>query len=241
MKSYSHLGEDVYCFQNFMNIPRRDVVLFEVGAYDGLTYSNTFALEQFHNCKCVLVEPSPVNVRRIYVNRPDASIHNLAIMNSIGVCTFVGDSPVSGIQSELSEQYMKAWNLETSRTYKVLSAPLSVVTDIEQVEYIDFISIDVQGAEFFVLCSMNWKLPIGVICIELEGQRPDHDEACRGMLKGLGFQFKCRLLISEFWYKPDYFRSELLFDASQREHRFDTFEHLFWEAEHQSSLRENFY
>lgn len=241
MKSYSHLGEDVYCFQNFMNIPRHDVVLFEVGAFDGEAYSNTFALEKFHDCKCVLIEPSPVNVKLMYVNRPKASIHNLAIMANFGLCEFVGDSPVSGIRSELTEHYIDAWSLETSRKYKVLSAPLSVVTQIEEVKYIDFISIDVQGAEFFVLCSMDWKVPIGVICIELEGQRPDYDEACRGILKGLGFQFKCRLLISEFWYKPDYFRSNLLFDQSQKSHPLDSFEYLYFDDQFRSALKDNFY
>jgi FkbM family methyltransferase len=224
-----------------MNIPRHDAVLFEVGAYDGEAYSNTLALEQVHGCKCVLIEPSPTNVRRMYANRPNASIHNLAIMANFGVCEFVGDAPVSGIQSELTEQYINAWNLGTSRKYNVLSAPLSVVVEIEKVEYIDFMSIDVQGAEFFVLCSMNWKVQVGVICIELEGQHPQYDEACRGILKGLGFQFKCRLLISEFWYKPDYFRSNLLFDPSEKLYPIDAFEHLYWDRKFQAELRGNFY
>jgi FkbM family methyltransferase len=224
-----------------MNIPRQDAVLFEVGAFDGQSYSNTFALEEFNGCKCVLIEPSPINVRRIYLNRPNASIHNLAIMANFGVYEFVGDAPVSGIHSELSEHYINAWHLGASRKYNVLSAPLSVVIEIEKVKYIDFMSIDVQGAEFFVLCSMNWKIPVGVICIELEGQRPEYDEACRGILKGLGFQFKCRLHISEFWHKPDYFRSNLLFDPSRKSHQLDAFQFLHWEEKFQSELRGNFY
>ena len=216
MKSYSQHGEDIYCFQNFMNIPRSDNVLIEVGAYDGVTFSNTRALEDYHKCKCILVEPSPINVRKIYANRLNSSIHNVAIMSNFGVHEFVGDRAVSGIVSELSSKYIEGWKLTESRRYKVLSIPLHIVTDIEKVEYVDFLSIDVQGAEFFVLGSMNWKLPVGVICIELEGQRPQYDEACRGILKGMGFQFKCRLHISEFWYKPEYFRAGLLFDAEKR-------------------------
>ncbi len=241
MKSYSQLGEDVYCFQNFMNIPRHDAVLFEVGAYDGRTYSNTIALEQFNDCKCVLIEPSPINIKKIYMTRPKAFIHNLAIMANFGVCEFVGDATVSGIQSELTDEYVKTWNLEKFRKYNVLSAPLSIITEIEKVEYIDFISIDVQGAEFFVLSSMNWKIPMGVICIELEGQRPEYDEACRGILKGLGYHFKGKLHISEFWYKPDYFRTELLFDSAQKLHPFDSFEHLHFSEGWRARLRDNFY
>ena len=241
MKSYSQLGEDVYCFQNFMNIPRRDVVLFEVGAFDGQTFSNTLALEQFNDCMCVLIEPSPVNVRKIYANRAKASIHNLAIMANFAVCEFVGDSPLSGVQSALSEEYIKEWNLARFRTYNVLSAPLGAITDLEKVDYIDFISIDVQGAEIYVLRSMNWTIPMGVICIELEGQHPEHDQACRAILRDRGFQFKSRLHVSEFWFKPDYFRTPLLFDPTPKQHGFDTFEHLYFSSDWQAALRDNFY
>jgi FkbM family methyltransferase len=240
MKSYSQLGEDVFVFQNFMNIPRRDVVLFEIGAYDGQTYSNTLALELFHDCKCVLVEPSPINVKEIHANRPKASIHQVAIMPGFGVCDFVGHTPVAGVRSELTDEYIDHWNLGTADAYKVISAPFETITSIEQVQYIDFISIDVQGAEFSVLCSTNWTIPTGVICIELEGQHEQYDEACRGILRAMGFQFKARLHISEFWYNPDYFRANLLFDAERRI-PFESFEFLHFHEPFYSELRGYFY
>ncbi len=241
MKSYSQLGEDVYCLQNFMNVPRNDAVLFEVGAYDGLTYSNTLALEEINDCRCVLIEPSPVNVRKIYLNRPKASIHGLAVMDGFGVHDFLGDSPLSGVASELTDEYRTTWKLDQSRHYKVLGAPLSTVMEIEQVPYIDFISIDVQGAELSVLNSTNWQTPIGVICIELEGHRPDDDERCRRLLRDRGFQHRCRLHISEFWYNAAYFRSDLLFDPRRRSHRLDLFECRYFTESWQSALREHFY
>ena len=241
MKSYSQLGEDVYCLQNFMNVARSDVVLFEVGAYDGLTYSNTLALEEFHNCKCVLIEPSPINVRKIYLNRPKAFIHSLAIMAGFGTYDFLGDSPLSGVASELTEEYRKTWELDQSRHYKVLGAPLSTIMDIEKVSYIDFLSIDVQGSELTVLNSTDWTAPIGVICIELEGQRPDDDERCRRLLRDRGFRYRCRLHISEFWHNEHYFRADLLFDPRKRAHRLDQFECCFFTETWQSTLREHFY
>ena len=224
-----------------MNVPRDDAVLFEVGAYDGLTYSNTLALEEFNTCKCVLVEPSPVNVRKIYGNRPKASIHSLAIMGAFGAYDFLGDSPLSGVASVLTKEYRKTWQLDQSRHYKVLGAPLSAIMDIENVSYIDFLSIDVQGAEHSVLNSINWNTPIGVICIELEGQHPDDDERCRRLLKDKGFRHKSRLHISEFWYHEHYVRSDLLFDPKKKAHRLDLFERRFFTQEWQSKLREHFY
>ena len=239
--SYSQLGEDVYCLQNFMNIPRSDAILFEVGAYNGLTYSNTFALEDVNKCKCVLVEPSPVNVRQVYLNRPNASVHGLAIMESFGAYEFLGDSPLSGVASELTEDYRTTWQLDLSRRYNVLGAPLSIIMDIEKVSYIDFLSIDVQGAELSVLNSTNWRIPIGVICIELEGQNPDNDERCRRLLRDKGFRYKCRLHISEFWYNERYARSDLLFDPKKKAYRLDQFECRFFNETWQSMLREHFY
>jgi FkbM family methyltransferase len=224
-----------------MNIARDDVVLFEVGAYDGLTYSNTFALESFNACKCVLIEPSPVNVRKIYANRQLASVHRLAVMSNSGVCEFLGDEPISGVRRQLTDQYIEAWNLDQASRYNVLALPLKIITNIERVEYIDFLSIDVQGSELSVLRSVDWAIPVGVICVELEGQNVDDDEACRGILRNLGYHLKSRLHISEFWYRPDYFRSNLLFDPKKRVHGLDTFEHLYFTEGWQSALRSKFY
>lgn len=212
--SYSQLGEDIFAFQNFMNVPRADAVLIEVGAYDGRTYSNTLALEDYSKCKCILIEPSPVNVRKLYANRPTASIHKVAVMQEFGVREFLGHSPVSGAADELTEKYVATWKLDKLEPYGVMSAPMKAITAMENLEYIDFMSIDVQGAEFHVLSSMDWNIPVGVICIELEGQRPQFDEACRGILRGMGFEFRKRLHISEFWILPSYERHHLIFDPS---------------------------
>jgi FkbM family methyltransferase len=240
MKSYSQLGEDIYVFQNLINNVRKDLVIIEVGAYDGYTYSNTFALEEYHGCKCILVEPSFINVRTIYNNRPNASVHRLAVLPNFGVCEFVGHTPVSGVKHELSDAYMDQWKLREVETYKVMSAPLSVITQIENIDYIDFISIDVQGAEFFVLGSMNWEIPIGTICIELEGQRKDYDESCRGILRGMGFLLMHTLHISEFWCNPKYFRKNLLFDSSNR-FPISDFEKLHFAESWQADLKDSFY
>ena len=120
-----------------MNIPRDDTILFEVGAYDGLTYSNTFALEQFSNCRCILIEPSPINVRKAFSNRPKASIYSMAIMDEFGVCEFLGDAPISGVASQLTADYRETWKLDQARRYNVLGLPFSVVMQLEKIAYID--------------------------------------------------------------------------------------------------------
>lgn len=44
IQSHSQLLEDVFIHRNYINIPRKDIVLVEVGALDGKTYSNTLML-----------------------------------------------------------------------------------------------------------------------------------------------------------------------------------------------------
>lgn len=45
IQSYSQLLEDVFVHRNHINLVRDDIVLVEVGAFDGKTYSNTLMLE----------------------------------------------------------------------------------------------------------------------------------------------------------------------------------------------------
>jgi FkbM family methyltransferase len=240
MQSYSQLGEDIFVFQNFLNTIRGDNVLMEIGAYDGKTYSNTLALESYGKCRCVLVEPSPVNVKNIFANRPNASIHQLAVSLGLGMVEFIGHSPVGGSADCLSEDYIEAWKLAEADRYKVLTAPLSHIVEMNGLKYIDFMSIDVQGGELNVLSSMNWEVPVGTICIELEGQNQKRDQACRAILQSMGFEFCGVLHISEFWHNRSYDRNDVLFDANTRMD-FDKFTLNHFSSDWVEKLRDKFY
>ena len=55
------------------------------------------------------------------------------------------------------------------------------------VERIDFWSIDVEGGELMVLETMDWEIPVHTIFIELRGEKPEKDMACRWLLRAKGF------------------------------------------------------
>lgn len=82
------------------------------------------------------------------------------------------------------------------------------------IEYIDLITIDVEGGEEVVLKTLDFNIPIYVICIELDGHNPEKDERCRTILIENGFIFKKRFLINEFWINTNYFRKDLLYDPA---------------------------
>ena len=55
---YSQLGEDIYIFKNFINKKVEDGIFVELGAMDGIIYSNSKFFEDTLNFKGVLIEPT---------------------------------------------------------------------------------------------------------------------------------------------------------------------------------------
>lgn len=54
---YSQQGEDIFVFRNFINQKRMDGIFVELGALDGITYSNIKFFEDNLDFKGVLIEP----------------------------------------------------------------------------------------------------------------------------------------------------------------------------------------
>lgn len=215
IQSYSQLLEDIYIHMNCINIPRDDISLVEIGAFNGIKYSNTLMLEQYLNTMPAhLVEPSPLNQTNIRNLRPQSPTYPYAISKDFGIATFAGDAAVSGISSKLTEAYKKRWKVDSFSSYNVLTVPMHAFLDATNLDYIDFMSVDVQGSELDLLKSMRWDIPIGYICIELEGHHPSFDNECRNILHDQGFERIAKLHISEIYCKSSYKRKELLFDPS---------------------------
>ena len=126
IQSYSQLLEDVFVHRNHINMMRDDIVLVEVGAFDGKTYSNTLMLENILNCKpAYLVEPSPPLVSKIKKNRPKSHIHQLAISSEFSVAEFFGDKAVSGLADNLTDEYIRRWGVDNFCKFKVITAPFN--------------------------------------------------------------------------------------------------------------------
>ena len=70
--SKSENGQDIFALlvSNFS----RDKMFVEIGAYDGITFSNTYLLEKKFGWTGLLVEPIPRNFNRIALNRESRSI-----------------------------------------------------------------------------------------------------------------------------------------------------------------------
>ena len=138
----------------------------ELGANDGKLASNTLYYERSRNWRGVLIEPAPNLFIKCRENRSAKNhivcaacvsfdykhefvkiIYSDSMSVSLNVETDVGD-PVA--HTELGRQFLKPG--ETSFTFGALATPLnSILLEAKAPKLIDFLSLDVEGAELEVL------------------------------------------------------------------------------------------
>lgn len=214
---YSQQGEDLFIYRNFINKnDNEDGIFLELGACDGLVYSNTKFFEDKLNFKGILIEPVKEMYNALIKNRSNNIIYNNIISNDINDLEFLisRNGPVSSVKNNINEQFMNNWH-KNSIIRKIKTKKLSDIFLDNKIEYIDFFSLDVEGSELDVLNTINWdKIKIYLICIELDGSNKEKDEKCKTILKNNGFKFKHKMCINEFWLNEDYFRKDLIYKSN---------------------------
>ena len=220
---FSQQGEDLFVFKNFINQKREDGRYLELGALDGVTYSNTKFFQDHLRFKGVLIEPLPSAYERLSRNRPNDDIYNVAISSSKEPVSFVGTWATAGMTSVMADSF-KDTHHANAEEYQVNSMPLGEVLRDSGVTYLDLFCLDVEGGELEVLKTMDWTIPVYVLCVELDGHNEEKDEGCRQILRNNGFIFEQRMCINEFWRNPNYNRKDLLFvinqDPEEQQHVF---------------------
>jgi FkbM family methyltransferase len=139
---HGQYGEDAYLRRIFRD--QAHGVCVEVGAYDGVTFSATYLFDQL-GWQCILVEPAPESCRNIRANRPRATVLEVAASDAAGTATFyLADS--AAVLNSLEQdpgQHTTAITVPTD-TLDTLLARAGVTR-------VDFMTIDVEGAEERVL------------------------------------------------------------------------------------------
>lgn len=214
---FSQQGEDLLINRNFINLPTNDGIFLELGACDGLLYSNTAFFEKYLGFTGVLIEPVKEYYDKLIKNRPNNSCYNNAISSNESDVDIFVNGAVSGIKDHMEKSFIDRLHTK-SITRKVKTKTLSNIFQEKGIKYIDFFSLDVEGGELDVLNTIDWSnISIYLICIELDGHNQEKDRKCRQMLIENGFRFKVKMCINEFWLNPNYYRKDILFDSSKSE------------------------
>jgi len=150
----SQYGEDVLLWKFFQN--KRDGFYVDVGAYDGVGFSNTYFFEAI-GWNGILIEPVPQFYENCLAARPHSRVINLVVNNGETRATEFsiaeGNNGV-GTLSFAGEDEKQTERIEREggkvRTITVPSCSLNEILANHQ-GTIDFVSIDVEGKEMDVL------------------------------------------------------------------------------------------
>ena len=207
---YSQCQEDVYLNQYiFKN--KQNGIYIELGALDGILYSNTKFFEDSLNWTGILIEPHPNKFEMLQKNRP-----NNFLFNSLVSCHseplefryFVNHhAAVSGVENTLPQEHFdnyfesnNAFNksLPQNRIF-IQPKSLTEIVSSTHLTHIDLLSLDVEGHELEVLKSWDFSIPIDIILIETLGVKPEKEELCREILKNNNYRFITKYKANEIY------------------------------------------
>lgn len=149
-----------------------DGFFVELGANDGVTQSNSLYFEKYRNWRGLLVEPAPQNFLKCRQNRsPRDSIYCAACVSFDYSLEFVRiayanlmSTPVAlesdirdpRAHAQLGDQFLR--NGETMFEFGAVARTLnSLLLDARAPKLIDFLSLDVEGAELEVLKGVDHR------------------------------------------------------------------------------------
>jgi len=152
-------------------------VFVDVGAHDGKSINNTLFFEQECGWTGLNVEPIPDVFERLTKNRPTCINLNCAIGSTEGTADFIMNKGytemLSGLVSDFDRRHLARLNFENSHcggTTQVVPVQVRRLDSIlreHNIDRIHYLSIDVEGAEFSVIKSINFDtVKIDVIGFE---------------------------------------------------------------------------
>ena len=209
-KFYSQQDEDIVLYNMFFKEQRNGVYL-EMGALDGITYSNTKFFEETLGWSGTLIEASPVFFKTLEKNRPNNRLFHNAVCSERKMITFSGNNAEAGIRAHMSDAHIKRNNFGGA-TSQVQCERLSVL--LKGVSNIDLWSLDVEGAEYDVLQSMDWNIPVRVIIIE----RNSNDFLIENFLLSKGFNYVREQRGNRIWVNPNYESIDKYKSISSKDH-----------------------
>lgn len=176
MTWFAQAGQDRWVADNTFRDQAHGGFFVDVGAHDGITHSNSYALERSFGWRGICVEPNPDVYPTLVANRPLAQCEQVAVTTLTGTVRFNVDHVVP----------------EGAHGIEVPADTLAGILDrCAAPPVIDYLSIDTEGHESGVIAGMDferWQVHL----ITAEHNRymngPFHKDVIFAMLSERGFQ-----------------------------------------------------
>lgn len=165
MKSYSQFGQDLAVRSL---LPGDRGIFVDVGASDGEFLSNTLSFEEA-GWAGLCIEPDPAEFDSLLDHRTCAC-ENVACADQRGQLDFqrVPVRGWSGLVDYPHEENQAEIAVMEREVFRVPAVPLQDLLDKYQLALVNYLSIDVEGAEFAVLSGIDWaRVAITAITVEI--------------------------------------------------------------------------
>lgn len=191
---YGQSGQDAIIEEFFESRPASSKVFVEVGAFDGVHYSNVRRLHERHGWSGVSIEPVTKNFRKLAKSYEGTSVQcvQAAVADhegrtQINVSTYPHLPEWGSDVACLSGESMDRWSREYGARWekqRVRLARLTSVLDECGVEEIALLSVDAEGVELDVLKSLDFsRFKPDLIVVETNEAR----DAILGLLGDEGY------------------------------------------------------
>jgi FkbM family methyltransferase len=193
MKSYSQYSQDVVILNMFFRNPangiedssyKRGGFFVDVGAHDGVSFSNTALMERELGWRGLCFEPLPERFMELQKNRT-AKCFQACAYNSAGTVTFsaIKGAPemLSGITASYDPRHVARIDREvrenggTVENITVATVKLSDIFAQEGITHVDFLSVDTEGSELQVLEGIDFDA-VTIDILTVEENYPDQHQ-----------------------------------------------------------------
>lgn len=178
--SYSQLGQDKKVYDFYKG--KTEGYFVEVGAYDGIALSNTYAFEKL-GWKGICCEPLPSRFADLIKNRT-AHCCNQAVYHTTGLTVSFDIEGDAGMLSGIDTHIDAHKHVVNKNKQTVTMQTISLNNLLERFgapPFIEYLSLDTEGSEYEILRTLDFnKWQFGLIDVE-----HNHIEPRRTMIKQL--------------------------------------------------------
>ncbi len=201
---YSQNGQDQFLAEKLFK-ERENGLFVDIGANDGITFSNTYYLERNMGWTGFCFEPNPNAYERLIENRK-CTCKKCGVADFSGKATFLKIGGRCEMLSGLIDKYdthhiariekeLKLYGGEKEKI-EIECVRLNDILGDSNINYVDYLSIDTEGSEFDILKNIDFEHTYyGVISVENNYD----DGRIRKYMRSKGFKLIAVLHGDEFY------------------------------------------
>ena len=156
---------------------KEEGVFVDVGASDGITWSNSLSFEINYKWKGLCIEPHPVAFGKLKENR-NCTCLNLAVSDKNEEVNFIVVEGYAEMLSGISKYFdsrhkdrlVNDVESHNDKAYKqkIAAKSLQTILDEHNINEVDYLSVDTEGAELVIMNGIDFnKTKINLISLEV--------------------------------------------------------------------------